>query len=572
MKLLKNPRILILIITLFLALVAINPHPWNEGAAIRIVAKGSAAELAGIESPTPRTPPVARERIIAVNNQPVTNAASYYELVSGITALGENVTFTIRTNKGFSTLTTRPAYETITLNETELVSVTEQLFNETLNETVNVTRQELRNKTFRRKVGVEDVGITVYDAPKTNIRKGLDLSGGTRVVLKPEERVSEEDLDLIVANIKERLNVFGLSDVIVRTATDLSGESFIIVEVAGATKEEVRSLLSQQGKFEAKIGNVTVFRGGDKDITYVCRSADCSGIDPQAGCRRVSSGEWLCRFRYTISLSPAAAERQAAVTRELDVITTKEGSYLSETLDLFLDDEFVDSLQIAADLKGRALTDIMISGSGVGRTQAEATQDALDNMKTLQTVMITGSLPVKLGIVRVDAISPVLGEEFVRNALLVGLFALLAVVLIVFARYREVKIALPMILTMASEAVIILGFASLVGWNLDLAAIAAIIIAIGTGVDDQIVIADETLRGARGEFHALSWKERVKRAFFIIMAAYVTTVAAMVPLWFAGAGMLRGFAITTIIGVSVGVFVTRPAFAAMVEHFVKKEE
>ena len=51
----------------------------------------------------------------------------------------------------------------------------------------------------------------------------------------------------------------------------------MLIEIAGATRDEVRELIGQQVKFEAKIGNQTVFRGGD-DITYVCRSADCAGI------------------------------------------------------------------------------------------------------------------------------------------------------------------------------------------------------------------------------------------------------------------------------------------------------
>ena len=54
------------------------------------------------------------------------------------------------------------------------------------------------------------------------------------------------------------------------------------------------------------------------------------------------------------------------------------------------------------------------------------------------------------------------------------------------------------------------------------------------------------------------------------MVAYFTGVAAMVPLLFAGAGLLKGFALTTIIGISIGVFITRPAFAAAVEVLLKK--
>ena len=44
----------------------------------------------------------------------------------------------------------------------------------------------------------------------------------------------------------------------------------------------------------------------------------------------------------------------------------------------------------------------------------------------------------------------------------------------------------------------------------------------------------------------------------------------MIPLFSAGAGLLKGFALTTIIGVSVGVFITRPAYAAFAEMVLKK--
>lgn len=564
MKYVKHPRIIILAIVLLLAFVAINPRPWHDGAAIRNVEAESAAALAGISAPEAGVRPVARERIIAVNNEPVRNEDDYFSIVNGILNRGPNQSVLIQTNEDLYNVVTQPLYETTVLNETETVTV-ERFDNETntsYNDTVT------RNKTVRRVVGVADLGLTVYDAPTTNIRKGLDLSGGTRVVLQPQEPVSAENLSLIVENIKQRLNVFGLSDLTVRTAEDLSGESFIIVEIAGANKDKVRELLSQQGRFEAKIANETVFRGGDRDITYVCRSASCSGIDPFAGCGQ-SGGLTVCRFTFTISLSPAAAERQATVTDRLDVIYDAQGNYLSQPLELFLDGEFVDSLNIASELKGRRQTDIQISGSGEGATVSEARQAALQNMLQLQTIMITGSLPVELDIVKTDSISPALGKEFVSNALLVGVLAMIGVILVVVVRYREIKVAIPMVVTMFSEAIIILGFASIVGWNLDLAAIAAIIIAIGTGVDDQIVIADETLRSGKQE--TLSWKQKIKRAFFIIMAAYVTTVAAMVPLWFAGAGMLRGFAITTIIGVSVGVFVTRPAFGVIMKMLFKAE-
>jgi preprotein translocase subunit SecD len=188
-------------------------------------------------------------------------------------------------------------------------------------------------------------------------------------------------------------------------------------------------------------------------------------------------------------------------------------------------------------------------------------------MKRLQTLLVTGSLPVKIDIVKIDSISPLLGEEFIKNAIFMGALAIIAVALVVLFRYRKIKISLSMILIMVSELVILLGVASLIGWNLDLAAIAGVIIALGTGVDHAIVITDETLTG---ESQIYDWKKRLKRALFIITAAYFTTVVAMMPLVFAGAGLLKGFAITTIIGVSIGVFITRPAYAAIIETLLRE--
>ncbi len=565
-ELFTNWRILVLIAAIILAVVSINPTFGQQGVAIQSVEKNSTAARAGISSPESNVAPRSLEVIKSINNIPINSVEEYHNLTSNLPV---NQSISVKTNRDTYILETEEKINITKTGRNITRNVTEEVFNETLNKTVNVTRRVTEPEVVRTPTGeVADLGINVIEAPTTNIRKGLDLTGGTRVILQPQSEVSEDDMELLLENIQQRLNVFGLSDVTVRSASDLRGNQFVIVEIAGVTQERVTELISEQGVFEAKIGNKSVFTGGD-DVTYVCRSAECSGIDSQRGCNQQQNGRWICGFRFQISLSPDAAERQADITRNLSVVEGQGGGYLSKPLDLYLDGEKVDSLQIAASLQGSAVTDISITGSGNGTTRREATDDALQEMKRLQTILITGSLPVQLDIARVDELSPVLGEQFLQNAINIGLFAILSVVLTVFIRYRRFAVSIPMIIAMLSEALLILGVAAIIGWNLDLAAIAGIIIAIGTGVDDQIVITDETLT-KRGRSRGKGWKERLKRAFFIIFAAYFTLVVAMIPLWFAGAGMLRGFAITTILGVSVGVFITRPAFAEMVEIFAEE--
>ncbi|MBI3026620.1 hypothetical protein HYY70_00770, partial [Candidatus Woesearchaeota archaeon] len=565
-KLVTSWKVILLAVFIVLSVIAIHPT-LSKGIAIRSVETNSSASIAGIPQPRPNILPVAREKIISINNQPINSVEEYYKYVS---SLGHNRAIQIKTTKGAYKLLTREKFEIVQLNETEELTITETVQkNVTANGTSKIindtiTKTITAQKTKQISMGTEDIGLRVYDAPKTNIRKGLDLQGGTRVLLQPEAKLSGNDLANLIETMVQRLNVYGLSDIVARDATDLTGNQYIVVEIAGATEEEIKDLLARQGKFEAKIGNTTVFRGGS-DIVYVARSANEAGIDPVAGCAP-SSGQWFCSFRFSITLSQDAAKMQAEATRDLSVVYdsfTRRSDYLSEKLELYLDDKKVDELNIGADLKGQAVTQIAISGSGGGANQQEARFNSLQNMKRLQTVLITGSLPVKLNIVKTDSISPVLGEEFVKNAILMSLLAIFSVAIVIGIRYRKLLIAVPILITMLSEVIILLGVAAFVGWNIDMAAIAGILVAIGTGVDDQIVITDETLKGETANIY--NWREKIKRAFLIIMLAYFTVVVAMIPLIFAGAGLLKGFAITTIIGVTIGVFVTRPAYSAFVE-------
>jgi preprotein translocase subunit SecD len=518
-KIFTNTRVIIVLLVVLFGIIAINPQLNVSGVTIRNVARDSPAYNAGVTSVVPNAAPTSKERILTLNSVKITSVEQYYQLVKDVP---ENATITLTTSK---------------------------------------------QKTYSiLKGAADDIGISVYPAPTSNVRLGLDLQGGTRVILQPAEKLTAEQLDSLITSLTQRLNVYGLSDISIRSSTDLSGNQFVIVEIAGANEEEVKELISHQGKFEARIGNISVFKGGN-DITYVCKTADCSGIDPYQGCGQDSSGGYVCRFRFSISLSSEAAQRQANITDRLAIVPGQQTQqYLNETLDLLLDDVSVESLNIGSDLKGRAVTDIEISGSGTGRTQNEAITAALANMKKLQTILITGSLPVKINIVKTDTISPTLGEAFTKNALFVGLISLLVVAAIIFIRYKRWEIIVPMLTIAWIEIFLTVSIAALIGWNLDVASIAGIIIAIGQGVNDQIIITDETLKGNKDEEEtSYTWKRKVAKAFFIVFAAYFTSMGAMVTLLFAGAGLLRGFAITSIIGYTIGVVITRPAYSYMIE-------
>lgn len=498
-------RLWILIIVLFLALLALAPwKAFDKGVLIKSVEQNSTTFEQGLK---------AGQVIKEIDGQKVENIDSFSNIMSQKNYSGEIIKTTILTDQG------------------EFI-----LFSENPAE------------------------ITVSSLPKSNLKTGLDLSGGARALVKAKDKdLSSAELDDLINVVSNRLNVYGIADVQISPVTDLGGNNFMLVEIAGATPSDIKDLISQQGKFEAKISNETVFIGGERDIASVCRNdATCAFIE---GCYEDGAGGYYCNFRFSVYLSEEAAKRHADITKDIPVNTSGEGNYLSERLDLLLDDNLVDSLLISEGLKGIVTTQISISGSGSGLTQEEAYDNAEAQMHNLQTILITGSLPYQLEIVKLDTISPTLGKQFTKNIIILGIIVFIIVSLMLFVKYRKGKITLSVILTMFSEAFITLGVAALISWNLDAPSIAGIIAGMGTGINDQIVIIDESVSNK-----SISVKERIKRALFIIFGAFFTIIAAMLPLFWAGAGMLKGFALTTIIGVTVGILVTRPAFAEIIKR------
>jgi len=569
-------RMIIALICIALAIVAINPTGYfKEGVLIKSVKQNSTAFLTGI-SPG--------EIITEINGLPIKSTDDYSNIMSGISV--EPVKFSVITDKGTFSYENKSLDFEVNVNAS-IIGVYGNALSAGIEENMtllSINGNGIKNKedflNVREKVEPriqmviktnkkayppmllsEPLEVTVSNIPKTNLKMGLDLQGGARGLIKPEGHLNSSDMNDLILVSRERLNVYGIADVNIREAKDLSGNNYMLVEVAGATPQELEELIGKQGKFEARVGNKTIFIGGRKDIASICRGdATCARIEQ---CSPVEQGGYYCRFSFAVYLSEAAAQKQADATANLAISENASltDKYLNESLDLYLDDIIVDSLRISSDLKGKAVTQVSISGPGYGKTQAEAYDTSQKAMLKLQTILITGSLPFKLQVVKLDSVSPLLGRELVQNIFLASAVAFLVVALIIFIRYRKIILTLPILATMASELLLTLGVAAMIRWNLDLASIAGIIAAIGTGVDDQVVIIDES-RISSG----YSWKERIKRAFFIILGAFSTVVASLLPLWWAGAGLLRGFALTTLIGICIGVFITRPAFSDVISQ------
>ena len=546
----KEWRIWLLILAVIGSLIAISPNPWASGVVVKYVDKDS--PFYGEIFPG--------ERISSINERGIQSTTDMldFENYTGMLRVFHNGKLTLKEVKG-------------------------------------------------------NLGLEVKNIGISNLNLGMDLVGGTRVLLRPvyEEEMNESDknllIDRVISTLQTRMNVYGLKEIKFQAVKDVAGNRYVQIEMAGASKKEIDDLLEKQGKFEAYIPRMVKFVNGsgvveigDKNYTIakagenitvmgetigindtinlgkiefkvwnvtnescilagkVFTSEDIKYVyfDPQHSYVRRYGKGW--EFSFQILVSDEGAERFANITEDIPVeIDSKTGeSYLQQRIYLFLDETLMDSLRISAGLAGRAYSTPMITGGG--NTEKEVVR----NERRLQSILSSGALPVKLEAVRVDTISPSLGSQFMKSVLVAMLGALIAVSVIVSLRYKTWKIVLPIMLTCVSEIIIILGVASIIKWTIDLSAIAGIIATVGTGVDAQIIITDE-VSGRRDI--VFSMKERVKRAFFIIFGTASTTVAAMIPLGVIGIGLMRGFAVTTIIGVLTGVFITRPSYSKIIE-------
>ena len=462
-----------------------------------------------------------------------------------------------------------------------------------------VTLQTNRGEKFINANG--SLGMSAEYVPSTNLQFGLDIKGGVRALIEPNT-TENATISHIISTLQTRINIYGLRESSFRPIFH-QDRGFIEISMAGGNIEELRDLLERQGKFEAKIpllldANTTLkldkdyelvtgnnslsipsegisvstgesfvlagilFDVGDIDnkinmTSTVFDSGDIVAVffGPQSS--RIEPAEDGYRWSFGIQISSDGAEKFAWITQNIP----RRLNYLESQIYLYLDNKLIDSLNIAASLKGRAETQIVIEGGA--QTKDVATQE----MSKLQSILRSGALPTNIEIVQIDEISPKLGIGFLTNAAFAGLAAVAGVVFIVLLRYRRIGIVFPMVLISLSEVIIILGASVGFGWTIDLAAIAGIIVAVGTGIDSQIIILDHALRK---ELREETLKEKLEKAFFIIFGAGGVIIAAMFPLLILGFGFLRGFAIITITGVLIRLLITRPAFGALVGKIVKE--
>lgn len=199
-------------------------------------------------------------------------------------------------------------------------------------------------------------------------------------------------------------------------------------------------------------------------------------------------------------------------------------------------------------------------------------QEAQAQVKNIESILKGGALPVQITLGSLTEIPSSLGSEFLKLSLITIACSLVIISIIIGVRYRNLAATMPIVLISLAEFLILMSI--LGAFTIDLATMAGIIAAIGVGVDAQIVITDELLK--QDEHHTTH--DKIDMAFGIIKTNIVVAIFTMVPLLFSRllSGVLLveiiGFAESTILGAMLGYLLTRPAYAAIVEQVLAREQ
>jgi preprotein translocase subunit SecD len=400
------------------------------------------------------------------------------------------------------------------------------------------------------------VELVSENATQADLRNALDAAGYEYEPVR--DGVTDETRQQTIEVLESKINAAGLSGGTVRTIGD---GDFVLIEVPNDDLSEVRDLVNSRGTVQiAAYHRVQRNNTTEYVNTTVIRQEDFQTVGT------AQQGGQGTGPHVPVSVQQSEAERVQRLFVETGV-AGQNGTECTYSDDPQSTDPCIliirDGSVVSSFGMNPSLAQSMRNGEWAQDPQFILVTGSFERAQQVSVDLRAGALPAGLALDEgtATAISAAQGEDFKRDSVIIGLLAVLTVAGVVFFRYGDPKVAAPMVVTAFSEVVVLLGFAAFIQYPLDLSVIAGFIAVIGTGVDDLVIIADEVM--AEGDVNSRRvFQSRFRKAFWVVGAAAATTIVAMSPLaspWLS-LGDLQGFAIFTILGVLVGVLITRPAY------------
>lgn len=364
------------------------------------------------------------------------------------------------------------------------------------------------------------IGNTVYDyhGYAKTIKLGLDMSGGVSAVFNVIDD-GHPDLDVridgTVASLQELLVSKGYTEATVTKGTNSNGMNTIRVEVPDVDDPEtVLSLIGRPATLEFKLEESdtaeAVIIGSEHLETAYVTTDDNSA--------------------YAVGLK--FNDEGTKVFSDMTSANVGKSTYI------YINGELYTTVNINS-----AIT----NGSAIITSQAGY---SFEEAKDFATRLQSGTFGVKLQQAEVRSISPTLGANAVRNALIAGVIGIALIFVFLAVVYRGMGLAADVALCV--YIVLLLWFSALLPWvQLTLPGIAGLLLSIGMAVDGNVIIFERIREEYRGTSKPIksAVKAGFKRSIAAIIDGNVTTLIGAIVLWAVGSAAIQGFAVTLFIGI-----------------------
>jgi len=345
-----------------------------------------------------------------------------------------------------------------------------------------------------------------------SIRQGLDLQGGTHVVLEaedtPEAAVNEDAMERVVKIMEKRVNELGLTEPIIQR----QGERRIIVELPG---------IKDPDKAIQVIGKTAMLEFKDEEGNTALTGTDLQNAKEETD----QQGQNLVALEFSSEGGQKFAD-----------LTTKN---VGRKIAILLDGEVLTAPNVKEPITGGKA---VITGS---RTLEEA--------HNLAILLRSGSLPVKVNIIETRTVGPTLGQDSKDKSIFAFTVGIAAVVIFMVLFYRLSGLIAD--ISLMAYVIMLLFILKMLDATLTLPGVAGIILSVGMAVDANVLIFEHFKEEYRsGKTLRLSMDAGFKRAFTTIFDSNITTIIAAAVLFFFGTGTIKGFAITLGLGVVLSMF------------------
>jgi preprotein translocase subunit SecD len=409
-----------------------------------------------------------------------------------------------------------------------------------------ISNVHFANKTFN--FDPNAIFATLKINQTLNFREGLDLKGGTSLVLRADVKNLASDQRTAALNsaktvIENRVNLFGVSEPLVQTTVTNNNDYRINVEIPGVTDvNQVRSLIGTTAKLSfweevasssAKLGSpgYTAIDIPSKGIVYF-KKTNLGGSDLKQTSVGFSQNKGLPEVQLVFTAD--GGKKFADITQRL----------VNKILAIALDNQFISTPTVnQAILDGNAVIDGNF-------TTDTATQ--------LSTELNAGALPVSLTVLSSSVIQPTLGSSSLAKSLFAGVMGFIIIVIFMTTLYKKLgaiaSVAL-ILYTLFVLAIFKLSSVTPYGITLTLSGIAGFILSIGMAVDANILIFERMKEELRqGKSHETAIELGFSRAWTSIRDSNISTLITSFVLYEFGTGMVKGFALVLAIGVLVSMF------------------